>query len=70
MLHVLYLIFNEGYAASSGPVLQRSQLSDEAIRLARMAHDQLPGSGEVTALLALMLFIDARRAARTDASRC
>ncbi|GII56438.1 RNA polymerase sigma24 factor [Planotetraspora thailandica] len=66
VLHVLYLIFNEGYATSSGPELQRVELSREAIRLARMAHDMLPGDGEVAGLLALMLLTDARRPARAD----
>jgi RNA polymerase sigma factor (sigma-70 family) len=65
VLHVLYLIFNEGYASSSGPELRRPELSREAIRLARMAHGQMPADAEVTGLLALMLLIDARRAART-----
>jgi RNA polymerase sigma factor (sigma-70 family) len=67
VLHVLYLIFNEGYASTSGPSLQRSELSAEAIRLARMVHRLLPGDGEVTGLLALMLLTDARRPARTGA---
>jgi RNA polymerase sigma factor (sigma-70 family) len=65
VLHVLYLIFNEGYASTSGPDLQRTELSAEAIRLARLVHRLLPGDGEVTGLLALMLLTDARRAART-----
>jgi predicted RNA polymerase sigma factor len=68
VLHVLYLIFNEGYASSSGPELQRVELSAEAIRLARMLHRLLPGDGEVTGLLALMLLLDARRPARMDAA--
>jgi RNA polymerase sigma factor (sigma-70 family) len=67
VLHVLYLIFNEGYATSGGPTLQRSDLASEAIRLARMVRRVLPGDGEVAGLLALMLLTDARRAARTDA---
>jgi predicted RNA polymerase sigma factor len=58
------LIFNEGYAASSGDSLQRVDLSTEAIRLARAAHALLPESGEVSGLLALMLLTDARRLAR------
>jgi RNA polymerase sigma factor (sigma-70 family) len=65
VLHVLYLIFNEGYASTSGPSLQRSDLSAEAIRLARMVHRLLPDDGEVAGLLALMLLTDARRPART-----
>jgi RNA polymerase sigma factor (sigma-70 family) len=67
VLHVLYLIFNEGYATSGGPTLQRSDLAGEAIRLARMVRRVLPDDGEVAGLLALMLLTDARRAARTDA---
>jgi RNA polymerase sigma factor (sigma-70 family) len=65
VLHVLYLIFNEGYASTSGPSLQRGELSAEAIRLARMVHHLLPDDSEVTGLLALMLLTDARRPART-----
>jgi RNA polymerase sigma factor (sigma-70 family) len=65
VLHVLYLIFNEGYATSSGPGLQRADLTAEAVRLARLLHRLLPGEGEVAGLLALMLLTDARRAART-----
>jgi predicted RNA polymerase sigma factor len=65
VLHVLYLIFNEGYAASTGPDLQRVELSREAIRLARAVHDLLPDDCEVAGLLALMLLTDARRPART-----
>jgi RNA polymerase sigma factor (sigma-70 family) len=65
VLHVLYLIFNEGYAASGGSVLQRHDLASEAIRLARAVHAQLPGVGEVAGLLALLLLTDARRRART-----
>ena len=68
VLHVLYLIFNEGYAASAGENLQRAELSAEAIRLSRMVHRMLPENGEVAGLLALMLLTDARRSARTDAS--
>jgi predicted RNA polymerase sigma factor len=64
VLSVLYLIFNEGYTASSGVKLQRVDLSEEAIRLTRQLHDRAP-SGEVTGLLALMLLTDARRPART-----
>ena len=65
VLHVLYLIFNEGYATTSGPSLQRVELSNEAIRLARGVHRVLPDDGEVAGLLALMLLTDARRPART-----
>jgi RNA polymerase sigma factor (sigma-70 family) len=65
VLHVLYLIFNEGYASSIGPSLQRRDLSSEAIRLARILRALLPDDGEVAGLLALMLLTDARRAART-----
>jgi predicted RNA polymerase sigma factor len=68
VLHVLYLIFNEGYASSTGRELQRTELSDEAIRLTRMVQRMLPDESEVGALLALMLLIDARRPARTDAA--
>jgi predicted RNA polymerase sigma factor len=64
VLHVLYLIFNEGYASTSGPSLHRVELSTEAIRLARMVHRLLPDDSEVTGLLALMLLTDARRPAR------
>jgi RNA polymerase sigma factor (sigma-70 family) len=65
VLHVLYLIFNEGYTASSGPELQRSELTHEAIRLTRAVHRLLPDDAEVTGLLGLMLLTDARRPART-----
>jgi RNA polymerase sigma factor (sigma-70 family) len=65
VLHVLYLIFNEGYSASSGPDLQRGELTREAIRLTRAVHRLLPDDGEVAGLLALMLLTDARRSART-----
>lgn len=67
VLHVLYLIFNEGYTSTSGSDLRRPDLSNEAIRLARMLRDLLPDEAEVTGLLALMLLTDARRAARTSA---
>nr|WP_152514201.1 sigma-70 family RNA polymerase sigma factor [Nocardiopsis valliformis] len=63
--HVLYLVFNEGYAATSGPHLYRAELSAEAVRLTRLLHRLLPQDGEVTGLLALMLLTDARRPART-----
>lgn len=65
VLHVLYLIFNEGYTTSSGPELHRTDLSIEAIRLTRAVRALLPVDGEVAGLLALMLLTDARRAART-----
>jgi RNA polymerase sigma factor (sigma-70 family) len=65
VLQVLYLIFNEGYTASSGNDLQRVELTTEAIRLTRLLHRALPDDGEVSGLLALMLLTDARRAART-----
>ena len=65
VLHVLYLIFNEGYTATSGPDLQRLELTREAIRLTREVRRLLPEDGEVAGLLALMLLTDARRAART-----
>jgi len=67
VLHVLYLIFNEGYTTSSGPHLQRADLTAEAIRLTRQVHRLLPENGEVAGLLALMLLTDAHRAARTRA---
>jgi RNA polymerase sigma factor (sigma-70 family) len=65
VLHVLYLIFNEGYVASVGPQFQRLELSSEAIRLARSLHNLLPSDAEVGGLLALMLLTNARRKART-----
>jgi len=65
VLHVLYLIFNEGYTATSGPELQRADLTREAIRLTRAVRRLLPDDGEVAGLLALMLLTDARRTART-----
>jgi RNA polymerase sigma factor (sigma-70 family) len=64
VLHVLYLIFNEGYTTTSGPDLQRGELTGEAIRLTRAVRRLLPDDGEVAGLLALMLLTDARRAAR------
>jgi predicted RNA polymerase sigma factor len=65
VLHVLYLIFNEGYTSSIGPNLQRTELANEAIRLARAVYKLLPDDSEVAGLLALMLLTDARRPART-----
>jgi predicted RNA polymerase sigma factor len=62
---VLYLVFNEGYTASSGTSLNRIELTGEALRLARQLHHRLPENGEVAGLLALMLLTDARRPART-----
>jgi len=67
VLQVLYLIFNEGYTTSSGRELYRTDLTAEAIRLARLLHGIVPGEAEVAGLLALMLLTDARRAARADA---
>jgi RNA polymerase sigma-70 factor (ECF subfamily) len=68
VLRVVYLIFTEGYAASTGEELVRADLADEAIRLARILHRLLPAEPEVSGLLALLLLVDARRAARTDAA--
>ncbi|HKE51054.1 MAG TPA: DUF6596 domain-containing protein [Actinomycetes bacterium] len=65
VLHVLYLIFTEGYATTAGPNLQRTELVVEALRLTRLLHALLPDDGEVTGLLALLLLTDARRPART-----
>jgi len=65
VLHVLYLVFNEGYTATEGAELTAPALSQEAIRLTRWLHRLLPENGEVTGLLALMLLTDARRPART-----
>ena len=67
VLHVVYLIFNEGYASSIGPSLQRADLANEAIRLARALHRRIPEDAETAGMLALMLLTDARRAARTGA---
>ncbi len=67
VLHVLYLMFNEGYTTSAGPSLHRADLTSEAIRLARLLRRLVPQDGEVAGLLALMLLTDARRAARTTA---
>jgi predicted RNA polymerase sigma factor len=65
VLHVLYLIFNEGYASSAGPNLSKADLSGEAIRLGRILYKLQPNDAEVAGLLALMLLTDARRMART-----
>ena len=65
VLHVLYLVFNEGHTASEGPDLRRDDLATEAIRLTRMLRADLPTDGEVAGLLALMILTDARRLART-----
>ena len=65
VLHVLYLVFSEGYTASAGADLHRTDLSNEAIRLMRELHKLVPDNGDVAGLLALMLLTDARRAART-----
>jgi len=66
VLHVLYLVFNEGYTSSAGADLQRTDLTGEAIRLARLLRALAPAEGAVAGLLALMLLTDARRAARSD----
>ncbi len=65
VLHVLYLMFNEGYVGTTGPTLNRVELSTEAIRLTRALHRLLPEDPEATGLLALLLLTDARRPART-----
>ena len=66
MLHVLYLIFNEGYTATSGTALLRTELTAEAIRLTRSVYAVLSDHGEIAGLLALMLLTDARRPSRTQ----
>jgi RNA polymerase sigma-70 factor (ECF subfamily) len=68
VLAVIYLIFNEGYLSSSGDSLIRAELCDEAIRLGRLLFSLMPDEPEVQGLLALMLLIDSRRRARTDAA--
>jgi RNA polymerase sigma factor (sigma-70 family) len=68
VLHVIYLVFNEGYLPSAGDVGERTDLTAESIRLARLLHRLLPGEGEVAGLLALLLLTDARRAAREDST--
>ena len=68
VLAVVYLVFNEGYSATSGPELLRDELCDEAIRLGRVLRELMPQEAEVLGLLALMLLIDARRTARRDAA--
>jgi len=65
VMHVIYLVFNEGYTSSAGPGLARTDLAEEAIRLARLLRAQLPGDGEVAGLLALLLLTHSRSAART-----
>jgi RNA polymerase sigma factor (sigma-70 family) len=66
VLHVLYLMFNEGYVASAGPALQRVDLTQEAVRLTREVHRLVPDDAEAAGLLALMVLTEARRPARTD----
>ncbi|MGV3625960.1 MAG: RNA polymerase sigma factor [Archangium sp.] len=68
VMHVLYLIFNEGYVASAGDDVHRVDLAEEAIRLTRMLRRSMPAAPEVMGLLALMLLTDARRDARTGPS--
>jgi RNA polymerase sigma factor (sigma-70 family) len=65
VMHVVYLIFSEGYTATSGPELQRSDLSDEALRISRLLHRLVPDDDEIAGLLSLMLLTNARRRART-----
>jgi len=67
VLHVLYLIFNEGYTSTAGPDLRRDDLAHEAIRLTRIVHKLQPDEAEIAGLLALMLLTDARHRARTNA---
>jgi RNA polymerase sigma-70 factor (ECF subfamily) len=68
VLRVVYLVFNEGYAATAGDAVVRRELCGEAIRLGRLLREMLPDKSEVAALLALMLLHDSRRTARVDAS--
>jgi RNA polymerase sigma factor (sigma-70 family) len=67
VMQIVYLIFNEGHTATSGPSLTRADLAEEAIRLARQIHERLPDQPEATGLLALLLLTDARRPARISA---
>jgi RNA polymerase sigma-70 factor (ECF subfamily) len=67
VLHVLYLVFNEGYSASAGSTVVRRELTAEAIRLGRLLAQLMPGESEVLGLLALLLLQDSRRDARQDA---
>jgi RNA polymerase sigma factor (sigma-70 family) len=68
VMKIIYLIFNEGHAATSGPTLNRTDLANEAIRLARQMHERLPNQPETSGLLALLLLTDARRPARISAN--
>ena len=68
VLHVVYLVFREGYAPSGGEELVRAPLRDEAVRLARLVVELLPDEGEAIGLLALVLLLDSRRATRVDAA--
>lgn len=68
VLSVVYFIFNEGYSATSGEQLNRSTLSDEAIRLARVLHSLIPQHAEIAGLLALLLLHDSRRGARLNSA--
>ncbi len=68
VLHVLYLVYSEGYSATSGDAVVRTELTRESIRLGRLLLELLPGEGEVAGLLALMLLHDSRRQTRTTAS--
>jgi RNA polymerase sigma-70 factor, ECF subfamily len=68
VLRVVYLVFNEGYAATSGDALVRRELCSEAIRLGRLLRELLPAASEVAGLLSLLLLHDSRRAARLDAA--